>query len=276
MDILGIDLWLLLLMFVLGFAGGFMAGMLGVGGGIIFVPFLHEIVKGYADIADRVPYVLANSLAIVCVVGISGSVKQYKLKNTDIRASLVTGLSAICTSLLVSSLLKHFEINEPKLFSYVFILILVLTAARILYGKIREKDEIETLNMPKLGKFIPAGLFAGVITSMTGLGGGIVMVPYFNRVLKLPIKFSTGLSLSVIPIITLPLLVFYIINKPAVEVYPGMQSGYIMWTAILPIIIAAVIAAPFGVRVAQKLSSNTLLTIFLVFIAITIVKTLWV
>lgn len=275
MSILGIDVWLLLLMFILGFAGGFMAGMLGVGGGIIFVPFLHEIVKGYANAADRVPYVLANSLAIVCVVGISGSIKQYRLKNTDIRASLATGVSAICTSLLVSSLLKYFNVNEPKLFNYIFILILVLTAARILYGKIREKEEIEILRLPKLGKFIPAGLFAGVITSMTGLGGGIVMVPYFNRVLKLPIKFSTALSLSVIPIITLPLLVFYIYNKPVVEVYPGMQSGYIMWTAILPIIIAAVIAAPIGVKVAQKLSSSTLLTIFLVFIAITIVKSLW-
>lgn len=263
-------------MFILGFAGGFMAGMLGVGGGIIFVPFLHEIVKGHAEAADQVPYVLANSLAIVCVVGISGSIKQHKLKNTDIKASLVTGLSAICSSLLVSCLLKYFGINEPKLFNYIFILILVLTAARILYGKIREKEDIEILNLPKLGKFVPAGLFAGVITSMTGLGGGIVMVPYFNRILKLPIKFSTGLSLSVIPIITLPLLVFYIYNKPAIEVYPGMQSGYIMWTAILPIIIAAVIAAPMGVKTAQKLSSSTLLTIFLLFIAITIIKTLWV
>lgn len=252
-----------------------MAGMLGVGGGIIFVPFLHEIVKGHAEASDQVSYVLANSLAIVCVVGISGSIKQYKLKNTDIKASLVTGLSAVCSSLLVSSLLKYFGINEPRLFNYVFILILVLTATRIIYGRIREKEEVEILNMPRLKKFIPAGLFAGVITSMTGLGGGIVMVPYFNRILKLPIKFSTGLSLSVIPIITLPLLVFYIYNRPSIEVYPGLQSGYIMWTAILPIIIAAVIAAPVGVKTAQKMSSSTILSIFLAFIAITIIKTLW-
>jgi hypothetical protein len=94
------------------------------------------------------------------------------------------------------------------LFKTFFSIVMLLTIARVLYGQIKNKTENDVLNMPAYSKFVPAGLLAGVITSLTGLGGGVIMVPYFNKILKLPVKFSTGLSLSVIPIIALPLIVF--------------------------------------------------------------------
>ena len=138
----------------------------------------------------------------------------------------------------------------------------------------KKKKTDDTINLPQLTAFIPAGFIAGLVTAITGLGGGVVMVPYFNKVLKLPIKFSTGLSLSVIPLIAAPLLVFYMINTPLKEVYPGAQTGYIMWMAILPITIAAGLASPLGVKVANKISNDTLLGIFLAFILINLTKIL--
>ena len=95
MDFSEYNLWFFALIVLLGFAGGFLAGMLGVGGGLVFVPVFQEIVKNHEIAADRVPYVLANSLLIVFVVGISGSIKHIKIKNTHLQAALTTGLAAV-------------------------------------------------------------------------------------------------------------------------------------------------------------------------------------
>jgi len=262
---------------IAGAFGGFMAGMLGVGGGIIFIPIIQEIVRTSALAEEKAFYVLANSLAIVLVVGISGSVKQYKLKNTDIKATLVTGVFAILSSVGVTVLLKYYDINNQQLFNYIFASILLLTALRMWVSKSKKKpgNEPEKVQLPSLKSFVPAGLLAGVVTAITGLGGGVVMVPYFNKFLKLPMKFSTGLSLSVIPIIAAPLLGYYMLSVPGKEVFPGAQTGFIMWTAVLPIIVAAGLASPLGVKVANKISSENLLRIFLAFILINLTKILF-
>jgi len=267
----------LIIFIIAGAFGGFMAGMLGVGGGIIFIPIIQEIVRNSAAESDKAFYVLANSLAIVLVVGISGSYKQYKLKNTNIKAAFVTGAFAILSSLLMSYILKSNHLNNPKVFSYIFAGVLIFTAIRMTIARQidKKKESSDIVNLPDLNKFIPAGFLAGIITAITGLGGGVVMVPYFNNVLKLPIKFSTGLSLTVIPIIAAPLLVFYMISHPVKEVFPGLQTGYIMWSSILPIIIAAGIASQYGVKAANKISSKTLFTIFITFISLNLIKVLF-
>ena len=69
MDFTDYSIWFFLGIILLGFAGGFLAGMLGVGGGLVFVPVFQEIVKNHAISADKVPYVLANSLLIVFITG---------------------------------------------------------------------------------------------------------------------------------------------------------------------------------------------------------------
>lgn len=266
----------LIIFIIAGAFGGFMAGMLGVGGGIVFIPIIQEIVRFSALEEEKAFYVLANSLAIVLVVGISGTIKQLKLKNTNIKAALVTGAFAILSSVSLSLILKHYHINNQKMFNYIFAVILIITAVRMWMTKRNQKKKKidDTINLPQLKAFIPAGFIAGLVTAITGLGGGVVMVPYFNKVLKLPIKFSTGLSLSVIPLIAAPLLIFYMINTPLKEVYPGAQTGYIMWMAILPITVAAGLASPLGVKVANKISNDTLLGIFLAFILINLTKIL--
>lgn len=263
----------LLIWFVLaGIAGGFLAGLLGVGGGLVFIPVIQKIIENKVPLEDVVAYTISNSLMIIFVVGVSSFAKQKKLKNTDLKASLITGFSAVISSLLVTYLLKITNTTDMALFKTFFSIVMLLTIARVLYGQIKNKTENDVLNMPAYPKFVPAGLLAGVITSLTGLGGGVIMVPYFNKILKLPVKFSTGLSLSVIPIIALPLIVFYLFSSPQKEVIEGYQTGYIMWTAVLPISLFAAIASQYGIKVSQKLKSSVVMLIFLLFAIFTLVR----
>ncbi len=275
MDAAHFQIWFFLLIIALGFVGGFLSGMLGVGGGIIFVPIIQEIVRYHDRVEDKVPYVLANSLLIVFVVGIAGSIKQYTMKNTDIRSALATGIAAIVSSLSLTIILRYYNINDPKLFSGLFAAVLVITAIRMWFDRKNSKSTGEMpVVLPGIKKFLPAGFMAGIISSVTGLGGGVVLVPYFNRALRLPIKFSTGLSLTVIPIIALPMLLFYMFSNPLSDLYPGWQTGHILWPAVIPLILSAAIASPFGVKAAHALNSYTLFKIYLVFIIINIVKVL--
>jgi uncharacterized membrane protein YfcA len=261
----------ILLLVIAGLVGGFLAGMLGVGGGIVFVPVIQLILTYHKISEGNVSYTLANSLVIVFAVGISGTIKQLKLKNTHLPSALVTGISASISSMALTYFIFMYNLSDPKLFNYIFAFILVLTAIRMLFSS---KLEATDLVIPDMGKFIPAGLFAGVVTALSGLGGGVVMVPYFNKVLKLPIRFATGLSLSVIPMIALPLIIFYASLKPVAFIDYKFQTGYLVWPLLLPVIASAILASGYGVKFAQKLSAKTLTTVFITFVILTLVKIL--
>ena len=269
-----ISLVFLLTILILGFTGGLLAGLLGVGGGIVFVPLFQEIASKHPIVTERVDYVIANSLLVVFIVGISGSIKHIKLKNTHLKAALVTGCSAVVSSLILSYTIKQLGLNNPQVFKWLFSGILVFTGIRMWSGKKPNEDTDQNVVIPPLKQFIPAGLLAGCITALTGLGGGIIMIPYFNKINKLPLKFATGLSLTVIPILAFPLLMYYALQTVQVQIYAGLQTGFILWPVALPMVIAASLASPFGIKLAQKMKSKTLLMIFTGFILATIIKTL--
>lgn len=261
---------------VAGLIGGFMAGMLGVGGGIVFVPVIQQVLLVFKVGDDFVAYTLANSLAIVFFVGITGSYKQIKLKNTHLPSALVTGIGAIITSVSITFIVNYFHLDHPLAFKIIFGSILVFSATRMFLEVKKKSADSRDFVMPELKKFMPAGLFAGFVTALSGLGGGIVMVPYFNKVLKLPIRFATGLSLTVIPIIALPLLVFYSWHQPTQLLYPGYQTGHLIWPVLLPITLGAMVASQFGIKVAQRMKSQTLKIVFLVFIILNLLKLIFV
>jgi uncharacterized protein len=265
------------LLFLLGAGvfGGILSGLLGVGGGLVFIPIIQYIIQDKVAPGDIVSYTIGNSLMIIFIVGLSGFLKQRQLKNTDTKATIYTGIAAVCSSLLVTALLNIFEINDLSIFKSFFTLVLIVTIIRVLIGQFSKNKDSEVLNLPPYKKFIPAGLFAGIITSLTGLGGGVIMVPYFNKILKLPVRFSTGLSLSVIPIIALPLIIYYMVQKPVLLVFPTFQTGFMMWAAIIPLGLSAAISARWGIILAQKMRPSIILFLFLAFSLFTLFRVLF-
>jgi len=263
-----------IILFVLaGILGGFLAGLLGVGGGIVFVPLIHIVLDKYNITNDAVNYTLANSLAIVLVVGIFGAIKHYKNKNTHLPTAAIIGFSAILSSFTITLLINFYDFHNPKVFNGIFAFILIVTVIRMLLS-LKKKKEISELIIPEKKKLIPAGIFTGIVTALSGLGGGIVMVPYFTNILKMPIKFATGLSVTVIPFIALPLLIYYSQGAPTQIIYTGKQMGYILFPMIIPVTIGAVIATRYGIKAAQKLSENTITVIFICFVLLTLAKVL--
>jgi len=125
---------------------------------------------------------------------------------------------------------------------------------------------------PSMFKFSFTGLLTGVIAGLSGLGGGVIMIPLFTQYLKMGIKKSASISIGVIPIMMIPMILLYGSYDPIhVE---GSQWGYILPGMFFPLVGGLLFAAPLGVTVGQKSSSKRLKIIFAVLIVAVIIKTI--
>jgi len=116
------------------------------------------------------------------------------------------------------------------------------------------------------------GMVTGVVAGLSGLGGGVVMIPLFMMFGHLTIKKASVLSLAVIPLIALPNVLFYIFSQPQISITGS--TGYIVWPVILPLLAGVLMTVKLGMMVANKLSPKTIKAIFACFITITILKTI--
>lgn len=281
--------WLLLPL--IGALGGFLAGMLGVGGGIIFIPLLTWLIgrHGVSD-TEVVKFTLANSIFLVFVSGLSGIIRQSKRGELNVRNMLVIGIPGALTAWAWSLLVKHglpktMNLSdwlqqqghwyEKDRFQMVFLLFLLLSIANMLLGK--SHMDITAENGPQQNrtfKFLAVSLLAGTVVSLSGLGGGVIMVPLFRMLLKMPMRQATGLSLSIIPLLSAAPLVSYISSNTA-ESIPPFHSGYVVWPYAFPIACAVAIFAILGQKTASLVPEKTLRIIFATLSAIVLITTLY-
>ena len=173
-------------MVIFGLLGGFLSGLLGVGGGIVFVPVISTVLVsiGLED-PDLAKYILANSFAATFFAGAISSYKQYKLNSFYPRQILLVSLLAIPTSLGLTYFIAKGSWYSKDTFSIFFIILLVFMLYRFIKSKKSGNLDIKDV---KTAKFPFVGLFTGIISALSGLGGGIIMVPMFTQYAKLNIK----------------------------------------------------------------------------------------
>ncbi len=258
------DIFLLILS---GCIGGFISGLLGVGGGIIFVPILdYFLIKKGIETRDLVPSILANSFFAIFVSGIKGSIPAFKSNSIHIRSLIVVGSSAIIGGIITTSLINSGEWYSPAIFKIIFCALLIFTLIKTLIH-IQTTSGVLT---DKLGLAI--GLITGAIAGLSGLGGGIIMVPLFMMLGHMNIKQASTLSLAIIPILVFPNLVFYAISQPVHSLYGS--TGHLVWPVVIPIIIGVLFTVKAGVNTANKLSTKIIKIIFAGFVFLTILRIL--
>jgi len=137
----------------------------------------------------------------------------------------------------------------------------------------KEKQTTEFKDFPSWRVFSVTGFFTGIITSLSGLGGGILMVPVFSDFLKLPIKVATSISTGVIPIFTVVLCIPYMLAHPTI-VY-NYQLGFVVLPLVAPLILSVLFVSPFGVRIAQLMKPLQLRIIFACISSLIIIKEIY-
>lgn len=260
----------IILLLVLGIAGGILSGMIGIGGGLIFVPMFDFLFKSYGiEGSEVVKFTLANSFFCIFVSGIITSVKQYRQDNFYLKEIIYTGIPAILTGLLFTWLITNFSWYSESMFKALFVLLLIYTVVRTFSGKSKSELPEAPFNRKK---FVGIGLLTGVASSLSGLGGGIVMIPLFKNLTHMNMKKASSVSIGVIPILLLPMLIVYLSGSPKMLTSELLHWGYLAPLYVLPISLGLWLGTSLGLGFAKKLSNQALQYIFAGLLIVLLIK----
>ena len=276
MDLFAHQILPFLLLLLCGSVGGFLAGLLGVGGGMLFIPVINEYLSSYPLTTDElVKYTLANSIALVFMSGVSGIFRQKKMGTWDWKQSVYIGIPGAVSSLAMSMAIEQGDWYSKTRFQTVFLGFLLLSIANMIWGKTAAKSTDTQVNDAKTSPILPilVGIIAGCVVSLSGLGGGIIMVPLFRMLLKKPMHQATALSLSIVPILAIASLLQYGLNAPSDTINP-FQWGYLLGILLLPMLLGVMFFSSFGQKTAPRVPVLWLRVIFAVLSSIILIKTL--
>ena len=262
----------IVILIIIGICGGFLAGMLGVGGGIIFIPVLaYFFEREGLPAEDVVKATLANSMFLVLGSGVSGTLRQLSEKSLNWMNTIIIGLPGGLTSYLISQSISQGDWYKPDVFRTVFLVFLILSILKMLIPNRKESNVSISDRLP-LGKSVLVGILAGSVVAISGLGGGIVMVPMFQWLFLLDFKQSSRLSLSVIPLLAIFPLVQYLLTESNMNI---PHTGFIAWNILLPTLAGVLIFAPIGIKVSRRTPTPILRITFAILSIIISIKTVY-
>jgi uncharacterized membrane protein YfcA len=264
---------MLFVLVVAGLAGGFLAGLVGVGGGVIFGPVLFFAFQA-AGIADPVltPLTLGSSLLCTMAAASTGAVVQLRNGAVDGRAVLLVGCVAAVAVVLTGRLITTQPWYSKDAFQIVLGLVLLAVVARMLTARPRADDG----EAPRRGLLVlgGTGLLAGTLSALAGIGGGIVMVPALDTLARFPLKLAAGTSTaSIVPIAAVGVATYAILGLGA-DVPPG-AIGYVDWLDSLALALPAMVAAPLGAQTAHRVNVRVVRIAFASLAAVVAVRLLW-
>ncbi len=245
-------LWLIPMGFVLGAFGT----LIGAGGGFVLVPALLLL---YPD--ARPETITCISLAVVFFNALSGSLSYARMARIDYKSGLLMALATIPGAILGVITTDHIP---RQLFNSVFGLFMILTSVFLLFSQAKEKHISESVHSSnfkrtiiekngivhnysynlKLGIWM--SMFIGYLSSLLGIGGGVIHVPALIRILKFPVLVATATSQFILTVMAFTGTVVHIVT--------GSFAHGINRTFFLAI--GVVIGAQVGARLSSHVNSK--------------------
>jgi uncharacterized membrane protein YfcA len=260
--------WPLLLasLLTLGVVAGFMAGLLGVGGGAVLVPGLYYIFR-FVGVDDTVlmHMALGTSLAIIVPTSISSTRAHWKKSAVDL--DLVRKLGpGIVLGTMIGSVIADMVSGESL---QVLFAVAVAFLAVLMVSKTTSFSLLP--QVPPQPWVAISGGFIGVISTLIGIGGASLSVPYMTMC-RVPIHRAIGTAAGLGLIISIPASVGFMIIGWGVPLRPEFSLGYISLPAWALVIGASMFCAPFGARLAHSLPVEGMRKIFALFLILLALK----
>ncbi|TDP72580.1 sulfite exporter TauE/SafE family protein [Roseateles toxinivorans] len=251
----------LLTFLLLGAVTGVLAGLLGVGGGIVLVPVLVFIYAGLpwgaAHGAQIAHLALGTSLASIVFTSISSVRAHHRRGAVDWAA-----VRRLAPGLLIGTLAGSFvagQLSTPAL-KAVFVAFSFYVGGQMLLNA-RPKASRE---LPGPAGMHVAGGAIGAFSSLVGIGGGSVAVPFMSWC-SVPIHRAIATSAALgFPIAVAGTVGFVINGLGSGQVLPPWSLGYVYLPALLAIAVGSVFTAPLGARLAHALPVGRLKQVFAV------------
>jgi len=242
---------------LMGICAGFLAGLLGIGGGMIMVPFMTIILEAKGFPADYVvKMAVATSLATICFTSLS-SVRAHHKRG----AVLWPVARVLAPGILVGSLVgAQIAVALPtKILSVVFSLFIAFSATQMFL----DRKPKPTRTLPGTAGMFGMGSVIGLLSSVVGAGGAFVSVPFMTWCnIKIHQAVATSAALG-FPIALAGTLGYILAGRALPDMPPG-AFGYVYVPGLVVIAIASISTAPLGARTAHSMDIRPLKRAFAV------------
>lgn len=252
---------------VVGLLVGVLAGLLGVGGGMLLVPAFK---LGYA--MDSL-MCTATSLFTIIPTSVSGAISHIRNRTCLPKLGIAAGLGGACLSpvgvwlaalspdwcvmgaaalIIGYSAVTMFRkaLKAPKGATA------VVAAEERIAAVQRARSEAPSIGWREMGIGAAIGLFAGLASGYVGVGGGFIMVPLMMSVLHVPMKLTSGTSLIAVMILAVP------------GVVTQAMLGNINWVAGIAVACGSIPGAALGARLIPKVPERQLRFLFAGFLVV--------
>ncbi len=256
----------------LALALGFVSSFLGIGGGSIAVPVLYSFYPNATPVE-----VISTSLGSIFFITSLNSI-QYALEGLLPHWKKIIPLAIMCLlgGMLGSSIVFALE---PGIVKKIFGFTLLIIMAKSILHKPKESEQNNQEDVPIIQLMI-IGLLGSLLSSITGLGGGIIFTPAFLEISKLRIKrvapyaniamvFATGAGLIAHLTAAPPILTGIYLPH-----FNSLQLGNVNISVVLFLGIGSLISSRFGVKLNGRVSKKTKKRILLALLLVLSLKTL--
>ena len=250
-----------LILLFLGMIAGTVAGLLGVGGGIVIVPMLIWFLSHYIEIptAYLMHVAIGTSLATIVITSLSSIIAHHRR-----RAVLWLIVWQLTPGIIIGALLgASFADKLPSdILRIIFAIFILFIAVQLSF-----------LPPPAPHRQLPNGLGMGIIgtiighiSAVVGIGGGSLTVPFLVWC-NISIRHAVGTSAACGFPIAVSGTFGFIITGWHINNLPAWTSGYVYWPAFFAIVPTSLLFAQLGAKLAHTIPVNILKNFFAIFLA---------
>lgn len=239
----------------IGVTVGFLAGLFGIGGGMVMVPMLVFVFTAKGFRAEHMMHLaLGTSMATIVFTSLSSVRAHHRHDAVDWKVARAMA-PGIVVGALAATLAAGFVPTRPLA---VFFTGFMFYAATQMFFEVRPKPSRQ---LPGAAGLFGAGAAIGGFSSVLAAGGAFLSIPFLARC-NVPLKRAIGTAAANGFPIAIAGTVGYVLNGLRVEGLPQATLGYVYLPALAIIVIASMPAAPLGARLAHRLPVRRLRIVF--------------
>jgi uncharacterized membrane protein YfcA len=204
---------------------------------------------------------MANSVFSTMFAGLFGAWKNYRIGHFYPQVLLAVGIPAVTAAVGVTMVLATTHFYSLDIFSLFFAIVLIPMVVRMFYARNHQKLSVTPNALPRWG-LVFTGLVSGAVTALSGLGGGVVMIPALNGLMKFPIRKTIAVSLGVIGMVSLGLTGYNLLIESYEVAQFQWAVGFIVFPMVIPVIIGVMLAVNWGVTLAQRIPAFWIKVLF--------------
>ena len=254
--------------FAVGLLTGLLSGLVGIGGGVLMVPFLYLFyahpgwsgVRLTPEVATLAAH--ATSLAVILPTSVRGAWAFQRAGLVVWRAALPIGIAAAVAAAAAAQLAESLD---PRWLRLAFGVLLLFSAWHLFRAPAKaEAAEDAPPPEPRLspGTTLPVGAAMGVFSALLGVGGGVIGVPLLLHFVRIDLRRVAATSLAIVTVTSAAGALAYMLDGPGAAVRPGLSVGYVDLAVALALVAGTLLSVRLGTSLNRRLNPRALALVF--------------